>query len=77
MERLRSDAHHRNGAFLTLPPEEDGEFTHTPLESFIDYVFVRGEALLSESSADVLQLDETVARYEDAVSPGRHAVGRR
>lgn len=57
--------------FLTLAPEEDGEFSYIPFESFIDHVFVRGDALLDESTAEVLHLDESVARYEDDVSDHR------
>ncbi len=55
------------GAFLTLPLEQAGEYTYLPFESFIDHVFVRGDAFAS-AGAEVVDAQQMVASYESSVS---------
>ncbi|NUP09099.1 MAG: hypothetical protein HOW73_23865 [Polyangiaceae bacterium] len=60
-----------DGGFLTLAPEQAGEFTYIPFESFIDHVLVRGGDLFQRSGAEVVKLDEDFASYESLVSDHR------
>ncbi len=65
-----------DGGFLTLAPEQFGDYTYIPFESFIDHVHVRGPALFTESSAAVVHLDETVSDYVSTVSDHRPVLAK-
>lgn len=65
-----------DGGFLTLGPEQSGDFTYIPFESFIDHVHVRGPALSTASSASVVHLEETVSDYVSTVSDHRPVLAK-
>jgi endonuclease/exonuclease/phosphatase family metal-dependent hydrolase len=63
-----------DGGFLTLPLEQAGGFTYIPFDSFIDHVHVRGAALHAASSAEVLEVEQTIPGYEASVSDHRPVI---
>lgn len=65
-----------DGGFLTLGPEQAGDYTFIPFTSFIDHVHVRGDALFGTSSAQVVELDETIDNYVSSISDHRPVVAR-
>jgi endonuclease/exonuclease/phosphatase family metal-dependent hydrolase len=54
--------------FLTLTLEQEGGFSYLPFESFIDHVFVFGDAAIGSSDAQVVTANEFVPSYEANVS---------
>lgn len=60
-----------DGGFLTLPLEESGQYTYIPFDSFIDHVHVRGASLFANSTARVLELDQSIDDYVDRTSDHR------
>lgn len=65
-----------DGGFLTLEPEQAGGYTYIPFTSFIDHVHVRGGALLQNSSAQALPLEQDVSGYVSTVSDHRPVLAR-
>lgn len=57
-----------DGGFLTLAPEQAGDHTYLPFDSFIDHVLVRGGDAFATGSAEVLHLEDTIAGYVTKVS---------